>query len=214
MAAMINYSALHEGVRRAPAGTIVAVSFADGVSLELKSPEGSDAHATPDALGLEFQSFAALSEVVQAANPGTAATMAFVSGLVLSVATTRGFSAPYPPSGQQESPSPPWQQQVSQCGLSSPPGRQRASPVLSTASSVHPTVGSTNARHRPRVRSSRATAPHSEDETKKPAAPRKLHEIPRQVRMVERRVFHLHAQCFLWIASLLPWKLWKVSLRP
>ena len=204
----IDYGTLHSVVCRAPLGTIVAVSFADGVGLELRSPDGPTALAIPGPSLTSFLAFSELSEVIQAASPGTAATMACAGGLILSVAT-RGASAPYPPPSQQRPTAPPWQQELARSG-----GRTltadtapRIPPSINLQSSDTPAEANSKTRSRPRVRSGafissfppaphrshRSDSTHDRGDLKQQAprqgipprqVPRKLHEIPREVRRV------------------------------
>ena len=81
--AMIDFNELHALVLRAPAGSVVAVSFLDGVSLVLHAPSVGQRSDVED----PSVSFTRLSSILRTAAPGTAARIAFPDGLNLSVST-------------------------------------------------------------------------------------------------------------------------------
>ena len=80
---MIDFNELHTLVLHAPAGSVVVVSFLDGVSLMLHAPSASQRDDIED----PSVSFTRLSSILRTAAPGTAARIAFPDGLNLSVST-------------------------------------------------------------------------------------------------------------------------------
>jgi hypothetical protein len=90
--ALLDYGALHALALRAPAGSVVAVSFADGVSLVLHAPS-----ARRDGVDDPSVAFTRLSALLRTAAPGTAARIAFPDGLNLSVSTNARARLQRPP---------------------------------------------------------------------------------------------------------------------
>jgi hypothetical protein len=89
---LLDYGALHALALRAPAGSVVAVSFADGVSLVLHAPS-----ARRDGVDDPSVAFTRLSALLRTAAPGTAARIAFPDGLNLSVSTNARARLQRPP---------------------------------------------------------------------------------------------------------------------
>jgi hypothetical protein len=134
--ALLDYGALHALALRAPAGSVVAVSFADGVSLVLHAPS-----ARRDGVDDPSVAFTRLSALLRTAAPGTAARIAFPDGLNLSVSTNARARLQRPP-GEPPTLAPMAPLASSAAPLEAPLASEATPFVASLASDAAPMVAS------------------------------------------------------------------------